>query len=380
MVFSVTLADMTTSNVKIERDEKNWELEVKAEIDAESLAKYRNETLAELQKTAKIDGFRPGKAPLERVEQMYSSDMILHRAAELAIQNELPELLAKENVLIIEAPRVSTATPELGKPLSFTARAPMAPHIELPDYKKIAEKHHELTEDVSVTDKEHADAMMHIRRERARIDKIEAGVEHQKAAADAREMEEKDLPELDDLFSQTIGYVDANAFSDALRKNIGQEKEIRANEKRRSVILEELVKASKISYPASLREYELDDMEARLKDDLAQSAGGTFEQYLTEIKKNREELRDSWKDAADMRAKVRLILAEISRKESIEVDQSALDHEVEHAREHYPQADPAVLRAHISHGMRNEMTLRFLEGNTEKVGHTAADHEEHHDH
>ena len=365
---------MTTSNIKVEHDEKNWEIEVKAEIDAESLAKYRNETLVELQKTAKIDGFRPGKAPMDRVEQMYSSDMILHRAAELAIQHELPELLAKENVLVIEAPRVSTETPVLGKPLVFTARAPLAPQIELPDYKKIAEAHKELTEETSVSDKEHSDAMVHIRRERARIDKIEAGTDHQKAAEESRNMEEKDLPELDDMFSQSIGYADAAAFSDALRQNIGQEKVMRAQEKRRSVILEELVKASKISYPTSLREYELDDMEARLKDDLTQSGGGTFEQYLEQIKKTQQELRDSWKDAADMRAKVRLILAEISRKENIQVDESSLEHEVEHAREHYPQADPAVLRAHISHGMRNEMTLRFLEGNTEKVGHTAEDH------
>ena len=246
---------MTTSNIKVEHDEKNWEIEVKAEIDAESLAKYRNETLVELQKTAKIDGFRPGKAPMDRVEQMYSSDMILHRAAELAIQHELPELLAKENVLVIEAPRVSTETPVLGKPLVFTARAPLAPQIELPDYKKIAEAHKELTEETSVSDKEHSDAMVHIRRERARIDKIEAGTDHQKAAEESRNMEEKDLPELDDMFSQSIGYADAAAFSDALRQNIGQEKVMRAQEKRRSVILEELVKASKISYPTSLREY-----------------------------------------------------------------------------------------------------------------------------
>ena len=54
---------MTTTNVEVKRDEKLWEVEVKAEITPESLDKYRAETLTELQKTAKLDGFRPGKVP-----------------------------------------------------------------------------------------------------------------------------------------------------------------------------------------------------------------------------------------------------------------------------------------------------------------------------
>ena len=99
-----------------------------------------------------------------------------------------------------------------------------------------------------------------------------------------------------------------------------------------------------------------------------------FEQYLKEIGKTRDELRATWNDAADKRAKVRLILAEIARKEAIDADEKALSHEIEHAREHYPQADPDALRSHIAHAMRNEAVLRFLEGNTEEVGHTSHDH------
>ncbi|MCI0558803.1 MAG: hypothetical protein MN733_09925, partial [Nitrososphaera sp.] len=156
------------------------------------------------------------------------------------------------------------------------------------------------------------------------------------------------------------------AFTDALRNNIKHEKELRAFEKRRGAILEALVKASQISYPARLREYEFDDMEARIKDDLVR-AGSTFEGYLSEIKKTREELRSTWDSAADSRVKVRLILAEIARIENIEPDPTALDHEIRHAREQYPSADSNVLRTHIAHAMRNEATLRFLEGNTEKV-------------
>ncbi|MBI5644710.1 hypothetical protein HY970_01295, partial [Candidatus Kaiserbacteria bacterium] len=290
-----------------------------------------------------------------------------------AIQAELPELLAAEKLLIIESPRVTTGAPESGKPLSIVARASLAPEVKLPDYKKIAAEH-PLSEDTNVSDKEHSEAMAHLRRERSRIDKIEAGTEAQKASEEARAMEEKDLPALDDAFVQSLGYENAEKFSDALRSNIKNEKEIRAREKRRSEILDDLVKESSIKYPAMMREYELNDMEARMTDDLARS-GATMEGYLAQIKKSKEELRATWKDAADKRAKVRLILSEIARQEKIEPDAKALEHEISHAKEHYPSADEGALRAHILHAMRNEATLRFLEGDTHSSDSEQATHD-----
>jgi len=362
------------ANVEVMRDEKAWEVEVKAELPLALMERYRAEALKELQKHAKLDGFRQGKAPLERVLAVYGEGAVLRRAAEDGIQHELPELLASENLLIIETPRVTMEEPVAGKGVRFSARAALAPSVTLPDYAKIAEKHRGTIEDTSVSDKEHAEAMLHLRRERARIDKMEQGAEPQKALEEARALDESALPALDDTFVQTLGYENAEKFAEALRANIKTEKEIRAREKKRAAMLDELVEQSKISYPKALREYELDDIEARVKDDIAR-AGSNWEGYLAQVKKTREELRESWTDAADKRAKVRLILAEIGRKENIEPDEKAVAHEIEHAKQHYPDANVDSLRAHIAHAMRNEMTLRFLEGNTEKVGHTADDHQ-----
>jgi FKBP-type peptidyl-prolyl cis-trans isomerase (trigger factor) len=365
----------TAANVKVSRDEQAWEVEIQAEVPAESFAHYRAQALKEVASTAKLDGFRPGKAPEDAVLRVYGEDAILRHAAEHAIEHELPELLAKEQIAVVEAPRVTTSTPENGKPLTFTARAALAPKIELPDYKSISENHRAL-EEVSVSDDEHKEALTHLRRERFRIDKMEAGTEPQKAAEEAKAMAEADLPALDDVFVQSLGYADTNAFSEALRQNIHNEKQLRAMEKRRAAILDELVKGATIKYPASLLEYELDDMEARVKDDLAR-IGRTWEQYLSETKKTREELLDSWKEAADRRAKVRLILGEIARREQIEPDEKAVEHELGHAKQHYPDAKDDVLRTHLAHAMRNDMTLRFLESG-EKQPYPA--HEHHHDH
>ncbi len=370
---------MSTTNVQITRDDKEWTVEVSAEITAESMEKYRTETLNELQKTAKLDGFRPGKVPQDRIAQIYGDDAVMRLAAERAIQNELPEILAKEQILIIESPKVTTDSPTLGRPMTFTAHAGRAPKVELTDYMSVAKKHIDAKEVVSVTDKERADAMLHLRRERARIDKIESGSEPQKASEEARAMTEGELPALDDAFAQSIGYDDAKAFEAALSANMQTEKEMQADQKRRGAILDELAKASKISYPSTLREYELDDIEARFAEDIGRS-GATMERYLADTKKTREELRKSWEEGADMRVKVRLLLAEIAHQQKIEPPADVVNHELTHALEHYPKADPQALRANVIHALRNEQTLRFLEGNPEPVGHASSSHGKHTNH
>src|SRR3990167_2835592 len=117
------------ANVKVARDDAAWEAEIKAEIPAELLAHYRTETLKEIKKTAKLDGFRPGKAPAEQIIKVYGESAILREAVERAIQHELPELLAAQKLMIIESPRVTTDAPGTGKPLTFTARAALAPSV-----------------------------------------------------------------------------------------------------------------------------------------------------------------------------------------------------------------------------------------------------------
>lgn len=348
------------TNVKVSRDKERWEAEISAEISAEAIATYREEVLKEMQRDAKLDGFRPGKAPIERIVQIYGEPAILRHAAEHAIQHELPEILAAEHVPVVEAPRVTTEPPESGKPLKFTARAALAPEIKLPDYKKIATKQNEKKETAEVSEQEHAEALAHIKRERARIDRIEKGLDAQKAAEEARALGEADLPALDDQFVQSLGYENAEKFSEALRENIKNEKELQQAQKRRAAIIDELVKEAGVRYPAMLLDYELEDMEARLLSDLDQ-IGQTLESFLAQQKKTREQMRADWKDAADKRAKMRLILAEIARAEKIEPSQSEIEHEVEHAKQHYPDADKEALRAHIAHAMRNEAVLKFLE-------------------
>ncbi len=349
-----------TQNVRVERDEKRWEVELNAEITADALAHYRTLALKEIGKNAQISGFRAGHIPEATLIKHFGENAILAEAAETAVKNELPELLAAQELNIVEAPRVSIETPKPNTPLAFTARAPLAPEVKLPDYHAHAKKTNANKKPVSVTDDEHKETITHLRRERARVEKIDAGTAPEQAAEESRTADEKDLPELDDEFVKTLGYDTTAVFSDKVREHLQNEKELQAKNMRRAELLETLVKEATIKFPATLTEYELDDMEARLKSDV-ERAGTTLEQYLSEVKKTSEQLRKEWEEAAEKRVKIRLILSEIARKEKIEPDEAHLTHEIEHAKKMYPQASPNVLHAHIAHALRNEKVLEWLE-------------------
>lgn len=352
------------SQPKVTRDEKTWEFEIKAEVAIENIDKHRAHVMKELQRETRLDGFRQGKAPEAAIVKAVGEAEILHRTIEHAVQHELPEILAKENANIVTAPKVMVESAPSSfpadKPIVFTARAPMAPSVELADYKAVAKKHNEKKEEVAVTDDEHAATMNHLKRERARITKVELGMNAQEAHAEAQKMEEKDLPALDDEFVKSLGYESLEKFTDTVRTNIKTEKEMQITEKRRAGMLDELIEKSTVKYPKLLLEYELDEMESRLKGDLEQMRV-TFDKYLAEVKKTEADIRKEWEPVADKRAKMRLVLAHIAMKERLDADPARLETEFKHAKQHYPNADDQGLRAHIHHALRNEAVIAFLE-------------------
>lgn len=348
------------STVTVKKDQKRWEVEVRGEISVEVFERYYTSALKRLQKETAMDGFRKGNVPVSEVIRVHGEGAVLQEAAEQAVRDTLPEILVKENVLIVDAPRVTVETPRRGTPVIFSACAPLTPSIELSDYKHIAATCNKNKVQAEVSDAEHKEAIVHFRRERARVLQVERGVSPLEARDSSRAIPEKDLPEIDDAFAKSIGHENSVAFSNVVRTHIKNEKEMYEAEKRRAATIDELVLKSKISYPALFDEYELADIEARLKSDL-EKMKTSFETYLTQIKKTQEELRAEFGVAAKKRAKTRLVLGEIARKEHITAPDTAVEKTFEQAKKQYPNARADVLRANITHALQNEAVLKFLE-------------------
>lgn len=76
------------------------------ELKGKEWNSLQNDAFLKVNKKAKIDGFRPGKAPRDVYEKKYGNQDILFEAADMAIKKEYERLLTKENVMPVIEPKV----------------------------------------------------------------------------------------------------------------------------------------------------------------------------------------------------------------------------------------------------------------------------------
>ena len=131
-------------------------------------------------------------------------------------------------------------------------------------------------------------------------------------------------------------------------------------DKRRTEILEEIMRESKIDLPKILVDSELEKMLAQFKDDIGKS-GVSFEDYLKHIKKSEEDLKVEWKETAVKRAKSQVILNTVAKEQEIAPKEEDVKKEMEHILSHYKDADRFRVRMYVETFMTNELVFQFLE-------------------
>jgi FKBP-type peptidyl-prolyl cis-trans isomerase (trigger factor) len=334
-------------------------VEIHAEIPSEILAKHRSRTLKRLSETIKIDGFRAGAVPEHMLLREVGEESLVAQVADDALSEELPVLLASLGHMPIVQPKVTIHKMGVaGSALGFKAVLEVLPTLSLPDYVAIASKHLTVPE-IMVSPEEFAETMLHMRRQKARIDAMETGAEPQAAVEAMQALPDDALPVLDDAFAVSLNFTDLTAFETQVRENIAHEKLHADEEKRRIAMLEELVAAVDISMPPSLLAHEIEKMDAQFAGDL-ENNGTTVEAYLEHIKKTKEELHAEWLPSATKRAKTMLILAEIARIENISSDEAKVQSYTEHTLKEYKGASRTNIEAYYRQQFRQEAVLAFL--------------------
>jgi trigger factor len=100
---------------------------------------------------------------------------------------------------------------------------------------------------------------------------------------------------------------------------------------------------------------------AQMNEDV-QRFGMSFDDYLKQVGKTEQDIRNDFKDQAFKRAKLQLLLNKLAEEEGVVADPSAVELELKHALEHFPDANPELVKVHIETVLRNEQVLKLLEG------------------
>ncbi len=333
------------------------EVEISGELPTEHFETYFQKALANIGAHIEMDGFRKGKVPenilLSRVPEM----SILEEMASLAISEHYPKILMDEKIDAISRPEITITKLVRNNPLGFIIKTAVLPEVKLPDYKKIAAKINmemkDEEKDLAVTDEEFEKTLLDIRKSRS--------PQNKDADGKPKEVEEKDIVELNDEFVQALGpFTNVEDFKEKLRANIKLEKENQLKEKNRLKTIEKIIDETEADLPEILIEVELDKIMHRMESDITQM-GLKFEDYLVHLKKTREEIRKDFRGDGEKKAKLSLVLHKISETENIKADEEQVNHEVEHILEHYKDADPERARAHAENVLTNEKVFNFLE-------------------
>jgi trigger factor len=107
------------------------------EVDSETAR-----VTAEVQKRAKLQGFRPGKAPASLIRKHFSSD-IRQKVIEALVPRHLQKQFEAENLNVVGTPDISEVHLHEGEPLRFKAEFEVVPEIELGEYKGVEVPYHD---------------------------------------------------------------------------------------------------------------------------------------------------------------------------------------------------------------------------------------------
>jgi len=317
------------------------EVEMAGDIPFEALAPYRAKALAHIAEHMELPGFRPGKVPQEMALKKAGELPVLEEALELFIKDFYPELITELKVEAVGRPDIRVTKLAPGNPVGLTVRATVYPEVVLPKGWKQLHETVALEPSMQATDEEVA-----------------------KTLEDLRQSRKKDevVPELSDEFAKSIGaFENLEHLKTQIHKGIGEEKAHKARDARRGKLIEALLQKTTLEVPRLFVESEQDKIMSQMREDVKRF-GMELEEYFKKTNKTEEGVRQEFRDQAMKRAKLQLVLNKIATEEKLDAEETAVATEMKHAFEHFPEANPELLKIHIETVLRNELALKLLEG------------------
>ncbi len=313
------------------------------EIPHEEIGKHRNHALAHLKKDATLPGFRKGFVPEKILREHVGETALWEDASTEALSEVLAQIFKDEKLDVIGRPRVEAVklTPE--QPAEFKVTLSLYPELTLPDYKKIATEQNKRKQEIVVIGEKEIDSVVQ-----------EITKQHETASG------AKEFAVTDESVKAFGKFETVIEFRTKVKEGLLSHREERNKEKRRAELLDALTEKAKGEIPNVLIDSELVRMESELRAQI-EKMGGSFDEYLKEIKKDDATLKKEWRIDAERRARLQLVMFQIARAEKLTASEAQVEEEVKHLLEHYKNAKPENVQSYIETLLTNQKVLAFLE-------------------
>lgn len=182
------------------------------------------------------------------------------------------------------------------------------------------------------------------------------------------EVRENALPEINEEFLSKLGeFKTKEEFEKQIEEDLKIQKQAESDEKFKDKLVKKLAEVSKVPVPEILLEDQKQSIELDMQQNLMYS-GLSLEDYLERMGKTREEwLEKDVKEAAEMRVKSGLALAELSKVEKVESSLEELDTRIAQLKEQYgnskeiaKQLSSDDVRRNLANQILTEKTIDLL--------------------
>lgn len=130
-------------------------------------------------------------------------------------------------------------------------------------------------------------------------------------------VEEKKLPDFDDVFAKDFGHKTIAELRDAITTDIQMRNAQEAKGANEAAVLDEFLKVVTVDAPQSLIEREIDRQVDTMRRQVTMY-GMHFDHYLEHLKKTEEELREDFRASSEKAVKIGLGLGEVVKNEGLD--------------------------------------------------------------
>ncbi len=390
----------------------------KAQISATDLEAEIQTQIQKLAKNAKLPGFRPGKAPAGMMAQKFRPTA-LSEALELLVQQGVSEIISENNLRPAYEPSVKMEKFEEGKDVVFSVEVEVLPEIKLTDLSKIkleklvAEvQEDEINKSIEYFAQSRRDSEVVKENRKAKKgditvidfkgsidgvafdggegkdyplelgsnafipgfedqligaqkgDKLDVKVTFPKDyhaknlagkeavfAVEVKELRTLKPAEINDAFAVSLGAKDLADLKQKISERIAQEYAQVSHMKLKRALLDVLDKEYKVELPQSL-------VDAEYNGILKQYEHAKEHNQLDEDEKSKseKELLKEYKEIAERRVKLGLILSEVGIQEKIQISSEDLNKAIMAEARKYPGQEKAV----FDYYMKNKNAVEAL--------------------
>ncbi len=371
-------------------------------------------------KRIRVPGFRPGHAPKEMIEQMLGKDELYQAAADTIVNKVCKQAIEQEQLKPDDNPMVNVSKLDRDeKVCEFTAKVPLAPIVELGEYKGLAAQKPK----VEVTDDEVEAQLEELRKRSGKREAVtDRGVQDGDIAVvnikvdgeegDGRNFmtiagqtfpqldqaimgmqveemkqlnltfpdnfQEKDwagklhhvqvsirslnsvrLPELDDAFAQNLKAKDVGELKEKVKDQIKLAKDAMLADYVNEQLQEDLLKRCTVHVPDNMWEAVANQRLRELAADV-QQRGKTMEDYAQENGMTMDQLVEAWKNEAKTHVMRAVVIRDIFVKEGMKLSNADLNQELFVMAGEYQMKPEDLLAALRKHNGLRELEFRAI--------------------